>query len=236
MLDVGWPYVSKNPSTMKVMISISRCGCSPNPDGQRSLASLCPVHSSYIKYKRWCKLKLLCTNLIFYIWSTSFVVVCIWVCLWKHVTDLTRIKMNTKPIAHHGSSFTLHQVIVHHPQNTKGARPFTVLCKVEMKSRLQPVLVGPSLAQNCWKLKWFDIQKLWIFWLPIFGICQKNQTDEPIFTCDLVSEGFWALPNHRGSGSLTSDWIFMVTIGDIPVTSRENFDALTSESQKAKHL
>ena len=112
-----------------------------------------PVHSSYIKYikyKRRCKLKLLCTN--FYIWSTSFVVFCIWVCLWKHVTDLTRIKMNTKPIAHHGSSFTLHQVIVHHPQNTKGARPFTVLCKVEMKSRLQPVLVGPSLAQNCWKL------------------------------------------------------------------------------------
>lgn len=171
------------------------------------VASLCPVHSSYIKYKRRCKLQLLCTNSIFYIWSTSFVVVCIWVCLWKHVTDLTRIKMNTKHIAHHGSSFTLHQVIVHHPQNTKGARPFTVLCKVEMKSRLQPVLVGPSLAQTCWKLKWFDIQKLWIFWLPIFGICQKHQTDEAIFTCDLVSEGFWALPNHRGSGSLTWDWI-----------------------------
>jgi hypothetical protein len=51
-----------------------------------------------------------------------------------------------------------------------------------------------------------------------------------------VSEGFWALPNHRGSGSLTSDWIFMVTVGDIPVTPRENFDALTSESQKAKHV
>ena len=67
MLDVRcrMALCVKKPSTMKVMISISRCGCSPNPDGQRSLASLCPVHSSYIKYKRRCKLKLLCTNLIF---------------------------------------------------------------------------------------------------------------------------------------------------------------------------
>lgn len=43
------------------------------------------------------------------------------------------------------SSFCLHQIVVHHTQHTKAAGPFAVLCKVEVKARLQPILVGPSL-------------------------------------------------------------------------------------------
>ena len=101
--------------------------------------------------------------------SISFVFLCFRVCLWKHVTDLTRMRQdepqNQLPTAHH-SSFTLHEVIVHHPQNTKGARPFAILCKVEMKARLQPVLVGPSLAVTTTLLaesglKWWSDLNFW---------------------------------------------------------------------------
>lgn len=60
------------------------------------------------------------------------------------------------------SSFCLHQIVVHHTQHTKAAGPFAVLCKVEVKARLQPILVGPSLPvlktsqkmlcnHRCWK-------------------------------------------------------------------------------------
>ena len=122
----------KKPSTMKVMISISRCGCSPNPDGQRSLASLCPVHSSYIKYKRRCKLKLLCTNFFF-----TFEVQVLWLFVFGSVYG------NMSPIWP-GSRWTQNPLPTMAPRSPCTRSSFI--------TRRTPKAPGPSLYSA--KLKW----------------------------------------------------------------------------------
>lgn len=103
------------------------------------------------------------------------------------------------------SSFCLHQIVVHHTQHTKAAGPFAVLCKVEVKARFQPILVGPSLPV-------LKTQKM---------LCNHRCLKKSIATVCFAAHGsffrvwsivrtwdftsgFLALPNHRGSGSLTS--------------------------------
>ena len=62
------------------------------------------------------------------------------------MSALNALAQNSRMRVFTKSSLALHQVIVHHSQDTNVAGPVVVLCKVEVEPRLQPVLVKRRLS------------------------------------------------------------------------------------------